>query len=152
MALKIRRPFTRKAVVLRFSSCVAPAGTATPATAATLALDISLPPVPGPMPSAAPCLTPASVVAAVGFLMPATRWIRKLAAEEPSPATLSPPTRTRATGLPPDRVPMVLPLAWATYQSAVSPHSAFYNTFARAWELGVGALPLCTIGLYHVLF
>ncbi|MBI5340302.1 MAG: acyltransferase [Mycolicibacterium rufum] len=31
-------------------------------------------------------------------------------------------------------------LAWATYQTAVSPHSAFYNTVARAWELGVGAL------------
>ncbi|RZT18911.1 peptidoglycan/LPS O-acetylase OafA/YrhL [Mycobacterium sp. BK558] len=31
-------------------------------------------------------------------------------------------------------------LAWSTYQTAVSAHNAFYNTFARAWELGAGAL------------
>lgn len=38
-------------------------------------------------------------------------------------------------------------LAWATYQTAVSPHGAFFNTVARAWELGVGALLATAVGV-----
>jgi peptidoglycan/LPS O-acetylase OafA/YrhL len=38
-------------------------------------------------------------------------------------------------------------LAWALYQTAVSPTAAYFNTFARAWELGVGALLATATGL-----
>lgn len=39
-------------------------------------------------------------------------------------------------------------LAWATYETAVSPHWAYFNTFARAWELGVGALLATGVGVF----
>nr|WP_111510425.1 acyltransferase [Mycobacterium kyogaense] len=37
-------------------------------------------------------------------------------------------------------------LAWATYESAAAPHWAFFNTFARVWELGAGALLATAVG------
>ena len=39
-------------------------------------------------------------------------------------------------------------LAWATYETAVSPHWAYFNTAARAWELGVGALLATGVGVF----
>lgn len=30
-------------------------------------------------------------------------------------------------------------LAWATIEAATSPQAAYFNTFARVWELGIGA-------------
>jgi peptidoglycan/LPS O-acetylase OafA/YrhL len=38
-------------------------------------------------------------------------------------------------------------LAWALYETAESPTWAYFNTFARVWELGVGALLATSIGL-----
>ncbi|MHA0286106.1 acyltransferase family protein [Mycobacterium sp. C3-094] len=37
-------------------------------------------------------------------------------------------------------------LAWATYETAAAPHRAFFNTFARVWELGAGALLATAVG------
>jgi peptidoglycan/LPS O-acetylase OafA/YrhL len=37
-------------------------------------------------------------------------------------------------------------LGWALYETATSPTWAYFNTFARVWELGVGALLATTIG------
>ncbi len=45
------------------------------------------------------------------------RWMRKLAAEEPSPATLSPDRRITASGLRPVSVPMALPMSWGPFTS-----------------------------------
>ncbi len=39
-------------------------------------------------------------------------------------------------------------LAWATYETTVSPHWAYFNTVARGWELGVGALLATGIGVF----
>ncbi|BBX71569.1 acyltransferase family protein [Mycolicibacterium psychrotolerans] len=39
-------------------------------------------------------------------------------------------------------------LGWATYQTAFSPHGAFFDTAARAWELGVGALLATAVGVF----
>lgn len=35
---------------------------------------------------------------------------------------------------------VILSFAWAYYQSATSPTAAYFSTFTRGWELGVGAL------------
>lgn len=37
-------------------------------------------------------------------------------------------------------------LGWAIYETATSPAWAYFDTFARIWELGVGALLACTVG------
>lgn len=37
-------------------------------------------------------------------------------------------------------------LAWATYETAAAPRWAFFNTFARVWELGAGALLATAVG------
>jgi peptidoglycan/LPS O-acetylase OafA/YrhL len=37
-------------------------------------------------------------------------------------------------------------LGWAWYESATTPTSAYFNTFARVWELGVGALLATAVG------
>ncbi|WP_370464474.1 acyltransferase family protein [Mycolicibacterium sp. 018/SC-01/001] len=37
-------------------------------------------------------------------------------------------------------------LAWATYETTAAPHWAFFNTFARVWELGAGALLATAVG------
>lgn len=34
----------------------------------------------------------------------------------------------------------VLSLAWSIHDTGVSPHSAYFSTFTRGWELGLGAL------------
>ncbi|QRZ05877.1 acyltransferase family protein [Mycolicibacterium austroafricanum] len=41
---------------------------------------------------------------------------------------------------------VALSLAWALFETATSPTWAYFNTFARVWELGVGALLACLIG------
>lgn len=41
---------------------------------------------------------------------------------------------------------VVLSLAWGVHQSAVSPIWAYFSTFARVWELGVGALLATSVG------
>lgn len=38
-------------------------------------------------------------------------------------------------------------LAWALYETTTAPTWAYFNTFARVWELGVGALLATAIGL-----
>ena len=38
-------------------------------------------------------------------------------------------------------------LGWATYAAAAAPHWAFFHTFARVWELGVGALLATAVGV-----
>lgn len=42
---------------------------------------------------------------------------------------------------------VVASLAWSLYSSANTPEWAFFNTFARVWELGVGALLATAAGL-----
>ncbi len=37
-------------------------------------------------------------------------------------------------------------LGWAIYETATTPAWAYFNTFARVWELGVGALLACAVG------
>ena len=37
-------------------------------------------------------------------------------------------------------------LGWALYESVEAPTWAYFNTFARVWELGVGAVLACLIG------
>ncbi|WP_260762610.1 acyltransferase [Mycobacterium sp. SMC-4] len=37
-------------------------------------------------------------------------------------------------------------LGWAFYQTATSPHWAYFGTFARLWELGAGALLATAVG------
>lgn len=39
-------------------------------------------------------------------------------------------------------------LGWALYETAQSPTWAYFNTFARIWELGVGALLATTVGVW----
>jgi peptidoglycan/LPS O-acetylase OafA/YrhL len=43
---------------------------------------------------------------------------------------------------------IVASLGWALYETATSPAWAYFNTFARVWELGVGALLACAVGLF----
>ena len=38
-------------------------------------------------------------------------------------------------------------LSWALHETAESPISAYFNTFARAWELGVGAILATAVGV-----
>jgi peptidoglycan/LPS O-acetylase OafA/YrhL len=38
-------------------------------------------------------------------------------------------------------------LGWALYETATSPTWAYFNTFARVWELGVGALLATAVGV-----
>jgi peptidoglycan/LPS O-acetylase OafA/YrhL len=38
-------------------------------------------------------------------------------------------------------------LAWAIYETATSPTWAYFNTFARVWELGIGALMAIAVSL-----
>lgn len=38
-------------------------------------------------------------------------------------------------------------LAWALWETATSPLWAYFNTFSRVWELGVGALLACFVGV-----
>jgi peptidoglycan/LPS O-acetylase OafA/YrhL len=42
---------------------------------------------------------------------------------------------------------VVTSLAWAIYQTATSPAWAYFDTFSRVWELGVGALLATAVGL-----
>jgi peptidoglycan/LPS O-acetylase OafA/YrhL len=42
---------------------------------------------------------------------------------------------------------VVASLGWALYETATSPTWAYFNTFARVWELGVGALLATAVGL-----
>ncbi|MBX7450646.1 acyltransferase [Mycolicibacterium sp. 3033] len=42
-------------------------------------------------------------------------------------------------------------LAWATYETTAAPHRAFFNTAARVWELGAGALLTTTVGTLATL-
>ncbi|SCX30460.1 Peptidoglycan/LPS O-acetylase OafA/YrhL, contains acyltransferase and SGNH-hydrolase domains [Mycolicibacterium fluoranthenivorans] len=44
-------------------------------------------------------------------------------------------------------VVIVASLAWSIYESAASPMWAYFNTFARVWELGVGALVATAAGI-----
>lgn len=37
-------------------------------------------------------------------------------------------------------------LTWAIFETATSPAWAYFNTFGRVWELGVGALLACSVG------
>jgi peptidoglycan/LPS O-acetylase OafA/YrhL len=37
-------------------------------------------------------------------------------------------------------------LAWAIWETLTSPMWAYFNTFSRVWELGVGAILACTVG------
>jgi len=41
---------------------------------------------------------------------------------------------------------VIASLAWALFETATSPVSAYFNTFARVWELGVGALLAISAG------
>ncbi|MDX1888193.1 acyltransferase family protein [Mycolicibacterium sp. 050158] len=41
---------------------------------------------------------------------------------------------------------VVTSLSWALYETATAPVAAYFNTFARVWELGVGALLATAIG------
>lgn len=43
-------------------------------------------------------------------------------------------------------VVVAVSLGWALYESAVSPTWAYFNTFSRVWELGVGALLATSVG------
>jgi peptidoglycan/LPS O-acetylase OafA/YrhL len=43
---------------------------------------------------------------------------------------------------------IVASLGWALYETAASPAWAYFNTFARVWELGVGALLACAVGIF----
>lgn len=43
---------------------------------------------------------------------------------------------------------VAMSLGWALYQTATAPSWAYFNTFARVWELGVGALLACAVGLF----
>lgn len=38
-------------------------------------------------------------------------------------------------------------LAWATYETIVAPHWAYFSTLTRVWEFGVGALLATAVGL-----
>ncbi len=38
-------------------------------------------------------------------------------------------------------------LGWALYETAISPTWAYFNTFSRVWELGVGALLATAVGV-----
>jgi peptidoglycan/LPS O-acetylase OafA/YrhL len=42
---------------------------------------------------------------------------------------------------------VVASLAWAVYETGTAPTLAYFNTFARVWELGVGALLAIAAGL-----
>ncbi|MDZ4267424.1 MAG: acyltransferase, partial [Mycobacterium sp.] len=42
---------------------------------------------------------------------------------------------------------VVASVGWALYQTAASPSWAFYGTFARVWELGVGAMLATAVGV-----
>lgn len=42
---------------------------------------------------------------------------------------------------------VVASLSWGVYQTATSPAFAYFNTFARVWELGVGALLATAVGV-----
>ncbi|MGX9789844.1 acyltransferase family protein [Mycobacterium sp. MMS18-G62] len=42
---------------------------------------------------------------------------------------------------------IVISLGWALYQTTTSVTGAYFNTFARVWELGVGALLATAVGL-----
>ncbi|WP_239550000.1 acyltransferase family protein [Mycolicibacterium mucogenicum] len=42
---------------------------------------------------------------------------------------------------------IALSLTWAMYESAVWPARAYFSTFSRVWELGVGALLATSVGL-----
>ncbi|WP_427006398.1 acyltransferase family protein [Pseudarthrobacter sp. H2] len=44
---------------------------------------------------------------------------------------------------------VALSFAWALYQSAANPTSAYFSTFTRAWELGVGALVAVIAPAFH---
>lgn len=46
---------------------------------------------------------------------------------------------------------MAASLAWATYETAAAPHRAFFNTAARVWELGAGALLATAVGTLATL-
>ena len=37
-------------------------------------------------------------------------------------------------------VVVVVSLAWSIHQTVASPTTAYFSTFTRAWELGIGAL------------
>ncbi len=41
---------------------------------------------------------------------------------------------------------VVLSFGWALFETATSPTWAYFNTFSRVWELGVGALLACMVG------
>jgi peptidoglycan/LPS O-acetylase OafA/YrhL len=41
---------------------------------------------------------------------------------------------------------VLLSLGWSIWETATSPTWAYFNTFARVWELGVGALLACAAG------
>ncbi|MDO0978179.1 acyltransferase family protein [Mycolicibacterium frederiksbergense] len=41
---------------------------------------------------------------------------------------------------------VVLSLGWALYETSVAPAWAYFSTFARVWELGIGALLACFVG------
>lgn len=41
---------------------------------------------------------------------------------------------------------VALSLGWALFESMTDPAAAYFNTFARVWELGVGALLACSVG------
>jgi peptidoglycan/LPS O-acetylase OafA/YrhL len=41
---------------------------------------------------------------------------------------------------------VALSLGWAIYQTATAAAAAYFNTFSRVWELGIGALLACSIG------
>ncbi|MEH3138895.1 MAG: acyltransferase [Mycobacterium kyogaense] len=42
-------------------------------------------------------------------------------------------------------------LAWATYETVAAPHWAFFNSFARVWELGAGAILATAVGALATL-
>jgi peptidoglycan/LPS O-acetylase OafA/YrhL len=42
---------------------------------------------------------------------------------------------------------VALSFAWAIYQTSTAPAAAYFDTFARVWELGVGALLACSVGV-----
>lgn len=44
-------------------------------------------------------------------------------------------------------VVVALSLGWALYQTATDASAAYFNTFSRVWELGVGALLATAVGL-----
>ena len=48
------------------------------------------------------------------------RWMMKLAAAEPSPATWSPARSTTASGFRPDKAATALPMSWGPFTSITS--------------------------------